>query len=418
MAQTPGGGAPLLLGLRIEPGRTSTLFHADLSGSTPFHVAAHADPDRVEIDFPGVVWPSSLAASGNGGGLVAVYRRASAPDGGTRIVLETTTAVRIASAGLGLAAPRQPTAFDLEIVSADGSLPPGPPVVAAASAAPQEHFLTVPAVHSPDPPKAAPALSIPVSLLTALPDSPAPTPVAPHGKNQAETRHIVAIDPGHGGIDPGTSGPDGTFEKQITLETGLALKTALEATGHYTVVMTRHDDTFIPLQDRVQIARRAGAELFVSLHCDAMEGRDARGATVYTLSQNASDAVAERLAANENRAAAIGGIKLAGEDDGTANLLIDMSLRESVNPSNRFAELVVAEFGEHNIRLQDLKPHRSAGFAVLKAADMPSVLIEMGYLSDPGDAALLADPRHQRAISQAIIAGMDQYFRAGDGRKS
>ena len=203
------------------------------------------------------------------------------------------------------------------------------------------------------------------------------------------------------------------YEKTITLESGLALKRALEATGRYDVVMTRTDDTFIPLGDRVKIARAGGAELFISLHCDAMEGREAHGATVYTLSQNASDAVSERLAAAENKSAAIGGSNLAAEDSSTASLLIDLSLHESVNESNRFAELITGEFQADGIRLQDQLPHRSAGFAVLKAADMPSVLIEMGYLSDPDDAALLADPAHQRTIAGAITAGVDRYFRKG-----
>ena len=229
--------------------------------------------------------------------------------------------------------------------------------------------------------------------------------------------HLIAIDPGHGGVDPGTQGTDGAYEKDITLATGLALKQALEATGRYKVVMTREDDTFIPLQNRVAIARTAGAELFISLHCDAKEG-EGHGATVYTLSQNASDAVSARLAASENSADAVGGLKLADEGD-VAGILVNLSMRDSMNQSNRFAGLVVEKLAQHNIRLQEIEPHRAAGFAVLKAPDMPSVLIEMGYLSDETDNKLLENPKHQALFAGAVIDGIDRYFRVGEkGQRS
>jgi N-acetylmuramoyl-L-alanine amidase len=405
-----------LVRIQVSPASQVTHVHIDLSSPSPFHVSVRSNPDRVELDFPGASWSDAVQASGVGQGFVTVYRKASSPDGGAMIVFETTSPVRILSAGSGLAAPGQPVGFDLDIASTDGSPPPQPTMIQPMAAAAVPHVLAVPSRKAPAPVETSEAL--PVSLFTDARAAENRPTVPPSSVMLHKARRIIAIDPGHGGIDPGTASSDGIFEKAITLETGLALKSALEATGHYTVVMTRSDDTFIPLQDRVQLARRAGAELFVSLHCDAMEGRDARGATVYTLSQNASDSVAERLAANENKSAEIGGIKLASEDDGTANLLINLSMSDSMNQSNRFAELIVGEFGEHHIRLQDLKPHRSAGFAVLKAADMPSVLIEMGYLSDADDAALLGDPRHQREISEAITAGIDKYFGVADGRKS
>ena len=420
---------PRLVAVHVHPERSSTALEIDLTHSVPFRIATHANPDSIEIDLPGVEWPASVPGSGTGGGYVAVYRRAPLPEGGVRLVVETTTSVKVSEAGMGLAAPGQPAAFTLELRSEDGSSPPmdapfatrgpasiadlvePPPVRPAPEQQPARHV--APATTSV--PAAAPASIIPAAIA-------APTPVAaliarhidsPH----AATRRVIAIDPGHGGLDPGTASAEGVFEKAITLETGLSLKSALESTGRYAVVMTRGSDIFIPLQDRVKIARAAGAELFISLHCDAMESREAHGATVYTLSQNASDAVSERLAAQENRSAAIGGMNLAREDEGTANLLIDLSMRDSMNQSNRFAELLVGEFGEHRIRLQELKPHRSAGFAVLKAADMPSVLIEMGYLSDSGDAALLANPGHQKAISSAIVAGVDRYFRVPESAR-
>ena len=400
--------------MRIEDGAQSTRFLITLSSPVPFKVGAKSDPDRVELDFPVLAWGPSVSPSGIGSGLISVYRQATSPDGGTRIVLETSSPVRVTSAGTGLAAPGHPTEFELTLASADGSPPPSAPQIASLTM-PAPSKLTVgasarmPAQTAVKPLQpAAMAAPVPVALLSL----PEPAKSAPNRKPPT-AKHIVAIDPGHGGIDPGTASPDGVFEKHVTLQSGLALKAALEATGRYTVLMTRSEDRFVPLPDRVKIARNGGAELFISLHCDAMEGREAHGATVYSLSETASDAVSDRLAQQENRAAAIGGVDLARQDDTTASMLIDLSMRQSLNGSNRFAELLVGEFAADRIRLQELKPHRAAGFAVLKAADMPSVLIEMGYLSDPEDAEQLSNPKHQKAIAAAITAGVDKYFRVG-----
>ena len=417
--------AARLEGIAISVHGNQTHVAISLGSSAPYRIAARANPDRVELDFSALDWNSAIPASGIGNGFVSVYRRVDLAGGGARIVLETTAPVTVSTIGHGLALPHQPVTLEFDLASTDGSMPPtlAPPEpvrferpppprpMPPAEAVSTDDLL---AAMAPPPAKpshlaapAVPRLVEPVSL--HVPEVMLPKALKP----QFHGRHVIAIDPGHGGQDPGTASAEGVYEKQITLETGLALRRALEATGRYEVVMTRADDTFIPLAERPQIARKVGAELFISLHCDAMEGREAHGATVYTLSQNASDAVSERLAAAENKSAAIGGANLAAEDSSTASLLIDLSLHQSVNESNRFAELVTGEFQAEGIRLQDQLPHRSAGFAVLKAADMPSVLIEMGYLSDPDDAELLADPAHQRKVAGAITAGVDRYFRKG-----
>ena len=443
--------AARVLAIHMSPQGNATRFAMDLSGAVPFHVAVKANPDRVELDFPALAWGTDVPASGTGSGFVTVYRRATSPEGGTRVVLETTGPVRVATAGSGLAAPGQKTSFELQIVSEDGSPPPAsvpapltaarPPVAASIgrlqaparpaqvasslpiprplAAAPANGIVPTSLLPSPRPNRTAPPAFVqPASLVAA--SVPLPVPLAPpFPRKSAGAHHIIAIDPGHGGIDPGTSSADGVFEKQITLEEGLVLKSALEASGRYTVIMTRSEDRFIPLQDRVRIAREAKAELFISLHCDAMEGRDARGATVYTLSQNASDAVSARIAANENNADALGGVDLSAQADGVADILIDLSMRSSMNESNRFAEILVHQFGDGQIRLQENIPHRSAGFAVLKAPDMPSVLIEMGYLSSPADAELLTNPAHQKVLAATITEGVDRFFHWSEtGHKS
>jgi N-acetylmuramoyl-L-alanine amidase len=223
----------------------------------------------------------------------------------------------------------------------------------------------------------------------------------------ADGRPVVVIDPGHGGIDNGTQS-SGESEKNLVLAFGLALRERLEKTGKYRVVMTRDDDTFIPLNDRTKIARNLKAALFVSIHADALpraEG-DAQGATIYTLSDKASDAEAQRLADAENRADAIAGFNLAEEPTDVADILIDLTQRETRTFSNRFAHLLMGEM-KSSVRMHK-HPLKSAGFRVLKAPDVPSVLVEIGYVSNKGDLEhLVSEGWRSRAVAsmgQAIDA--------------
>jgi N-acetylmuramoyl-L-alanine amidase len=218
---------------------------------------------------------------------------------------------------------------------------------------------------------------------------------------------VVVIDPGHGGPDNGTRAGDET-EKSLVLAFGLALRDRLEKSGKYRVVMTRTDDTFIPLDDRVRFAHNQSAALFVSIHADFLphnEG-DAQGASIYTLSDKASDAEAERLADSENRADAIGGVNLTDEPTDVADILIDLAQRETRTFSNRFARLLMGEM-KTSVRMHK-HPLKSAGFRVLKAPDVPSVLVELGYVSNKGDLEhLVSDAWRSKtvgAMAQAIDA--------------
>jgi N-acetylmuramoyl-L-alanine amidase len=212
------------------------------------------------------------------------------------------------------------------------------------------------------------------------------------------------IDPGHGGIDNGTQS-SGESEKNLVLAFGLALRDKLEKAGKYRVVMTRDDDTFIPLNDRTKIARNLKAALFVSIHADALprvEG-DAQGATIYTLSDKASDAEAQRLADAENRADAIAGFNLAEEPTDVADILIDLTQRETRTFSNRFARLLMGEM-KTTVRMHK-HPLKSAGFRVLKAPDVPSVLVEIGYVSNKGDLEhLVSEGWRSRAVGSMAQA--------------
>ncbi|MEO1168104.1 MAG: N-acetylmuramoyl-L-alanine amidase [Pseudomonadota bacterium] len=222
-------------------------------------------------------------------------------------------------------------------------------------------------------------------------------------------RPLVVIDAGHGGHDPGAISPFGNrHEKDITLAIALATRDALLRSGRVRVALTRDDDRFLVLRERYEIARRLGGELFISIHADAAENRDASGATIYTLSEVASDQETARLARRENSADIINGVNLGGEDDDVRSILIDLTQRETMNISARFASLLRREAGDDMPFRNDY--HRFAGFAVLKAPDMPSILFESGYLTNSDDARRLFSRDGQRAVARGLAEAIETHF--------
>lgn len=221
---------------------------------------------------------------------------------------------------------------------------------------------------------------------------------------------LIAIDAGHGGQDPGATGLHGTQEREVTLNFARALRNALLRTGKYRVMLTRDDDTFISLGGRVDLARRAGAALFISLHADSNPRPEARGLSLYTLSATASDEEAEALAERENKSDIIAGIDLNTTDADVANILIDLTQRETMNKSTIFADTLVDALHPKIARLA--KTHRVAGFRVLKAPDVPSVLIELGFLSNADDERLLLSPEFRDLIVASITKAIDRYYAA------
>jgi N-acetylmuramoyl-L-alanine amidase len=219
---------------------------------------------------------------------------------------------------------------------------------------------------------------------------------------------VVVIDPGHGGLDNGTQSK-GESEKNLVLSFALALRDRIEKSGKYRVVMTRTDDTFVPLDDRVRVARSQSAALFVSIHADALPRRegDAQGATIYTLSDKASDAEAERLAEAENKADAIGGVNLS-EEPVVADILIDLAQRETRTFSNRFARTLMGEM-KSTVRMHK-HPLKSAGFRVLKAPDVPSVLVELGYVSNKGDLEHLVSEAWRSRTVGSMAQAIDVFL--------
>jgi N-acetylmuramoyl-L-alanine amidase len=248
--------------------------------------------------------------------------------------------------------------------------------------------------------------------------APAPTKVAlkpadaKPARPEPPRKKVIAIDPGHGGIDPGASGISGVHEKDITLEAARELKRLLDQTHHFKTVLTRDSDVFLPLRQRVAIARANHADLFISLHADSIEGSRLSGSSVYTLSDKASDAEAAALAAKENKSDSVAGANLGAYPEEVAGILIDLAQRETRNDSMKYAHTLVIQLDESGRVLEHSV--RSAGFAVLKAPDVPSVLLEMGYLSNPGEERELRDPRYRAKLMAAIKRSIELYFTALD----
>jgi N-acetylmuramoyl-L-alanine amidase len=222
-------------------------------------------------------------------------------------------------------------------------------------------------------------------------------------------RPLVVIDAGHGGHDPGApSIIDGKSEKNVTLAIAKAVRDELLASGRVRVAMTRDDDRFLVLGERREIARRLKADLFISIHADSAPNADARGASVYTLSEVASDKVAAKLAIKENRADILNGVDLGGESSDVSSILIDLTQRETMNISSAFAGLLQREMADNVVMKEGY--HRYANLVVLKAPDVPSVLIETGYLSNMNDARLLFSKDGQQRIAVAVRRAVEAHF--------
>jgi N-acetylmuramoyl-L-alanine amidase len=370
---------------RLAGDGKQTRFVLDLDKAIQFRAFALADPYRVVVDLPQVNFALAAGAGTAGRGLVKAFRYGLVMPGGSRIVFDLTGPARIANCQVLDAANGQPPRLVLELEEVDRTT-----------------FVQSLGVESR--PELRPAIAEAVSAA-----APVEAAVAAKPGVEADSRPVVVIDPGHGGIDNGTqSGSES--EKNLVLGFGLALRDRIEKSGKYRVVMTRTDDTFIPLADRVRIARNQSAALFVSIHADALPRRegDAQGATVYTLSDRASDAEAGRLAEAENKADAIGGVNLTEEPTEVADILIDLAQRETRNFSNRFARLLVGEM--KNTSRMYKHPLKSAGFKVLKAPDVPSVLIELGYVSNKGDLENLVSEDWRSRTVGSMAQAIDAFF--------
>ena len=224
----------------------------------------------------------------------------------------------------------------------------------------------------------------------------------------ANAKPVIVIDAGHGGQDPGATGTSGVYEKDITLPTALLLADKLRESGKYEVILTRDDDFYLKLPERRNIAKEHHADLFMSIHADTIKDSSLRGASVYVLSEKSSDALAEELADSENKTDNIAGVDFGDEPAGVTDILIDLTKKETHDLSSEFANLIAKNF--KTICKISNHSRRSAGFAVLKSVDVPSVLIELGFLSNKEDEALLVETAYQKKVAAAIAASVDKYF--------
>ena len=373
VATIAAGGAfakPVVSDVRIGVHSDATRIVLDLDREVSYTIFTLPQPYRVIVDLPEVDWRLSGAPAARG--LVQRFRYGLFQPGMSRLVLDVARPSVVERAFT-----LKPTAdfgyrlvIDLRAVTAEEFG--------------RQAQLTPP----PAPQQQAPAASLPSN----------------GGKP------LIVVDAGHGGVDPGTIGASGAREKRITLLAAIELKRQLEASGRYRVLLTRSNDVFVSLARRVAIAHNARAALFISLHADSIANKKVRGASVYTLSAKAYDAESAALAARENKSDVLAGIDLvAGAyDQDVTDILIDLARRETMEYSAQFSKALIPELGTSTKLLR--KTHRFAGFRVLKAPHVPSVLVELGYLSNRRDEQVLRDPITRAGLMTAIVRAIDRFF--------
>ncbi|MDZ4381538.1 MAG: N-acetylmuramoyl-L-alanine amidase [Parvibaculum sp.] len=379
-AAPPAEGGPAVTSIRIGDHGEQTRFVMEISGEVPadYRVFTLSDPFRVVIDVKNVPFRLVEETADRQKGFVSGYRYGRFEADTYRVVLDAVQPVAISrdfvldpQAGFGRRIVLDLAATDLASFNAGAGLPAGA---------------------GPSAPAGAEIAAVPVS------------PPA----QRLERRRVVVIDAGHGGVDPGTHGRSGVQEKSVVLAFAKQFAGELRASGRYDVHLTRDSDIFIPLRERVAIARRHKADLFISIHADAIQKPNVRGMSIYTLSENASDAEAAALARKENQSDLIAGLDLQGESPEVTGILIDLAQRETKNYSSHFAKTVVDHASQKTATLDPA--HRFAGFVVLKAPDVPSVLIELGFLTNPDDEKQLTSTAWRTTMAKTLSRSVDRYF--------
>ena len=360
--------------IRIGVHAGSTRFVVELNDRVEPRVFGLPDPYRVVIDLPEVDFDLPEERIGDGAGLISKLRYGLFRPGTSRFVLD-------------LASPSKVTKHF--VLKPDG----GKPWRLVLDIAPTTRADFIASMR--------PSASDNPSAVTRV-----PIPSTP----RQNAKPVVVVDAGHGGVDPGAIGVSGVYEKKIALDYAREVVRLLKASGKYEVVMTRNRDIFLPLRERVRISRAAGADLFLSLHANTHPKRSTRGFSVYTLSNRASDKEAAALAALENKSDVIGGVNLGDYSDDVQNILIDFAQAKTNELSVKFARDILVGQVKTSASLLT-RPWRSAGFAVLKAPDVPSVLVELGYISNPREERLLVTRDHRRKLSAAIVQAVDTYFK-------
>lgn len=407
----------------------------EVTTQVTFSVFTLKDPYRVVVDLPEVGWRLPAKPLPSATGVFRKLRYGLFKPGHSRVVLDTRTPVAISKAfilnsggdgGSRLVLDLIPTTH--QAFSRDAGKTPvrvataptpatGPGVSALAPPTRPRQGPKMVLVKGPEPVMAT-ASPDPVPSSSAVPSQsrrPAPEQASPFrlAPRKPEPKHrgrkfVVILDPGHGGVDPGTIGVSGVYEKHITLSMARELKRQLQQSGRFKVLLTHDRDIFVRLRDRVRMAREAKGDLFISIHADTVRNKAIKGPAIYTLSEKSSDREAQELAEKENKADLIAGVDLTHETPEVTNILIDLAQRESMNQSARFAAMVIKELKRKTRVLRNT--HRFAGFAVLKAPDIPSVLLEMGFLSNPEDERALRSRQYRARLASAVAKAVGRYF--------
>jgi len=360
---------------RLDPARSTVSDRGDgveitlgLSQAVPWRLRLMAAPPRLVLDFREVDWRGT-ADLARASARVKALRAGVFRQGWSRLVLELDGPYRVAQAGMVTDGPVQVT---VRLAPASGE------EFAAMVAQPEPEGWAVPKVA----------------------DLPRPLP-------QGAGPLVVVLDPGHGGIDPGAERGEAS-EADLVLTFARELKEALLRDGDFAVVMTRTEDVFVPLEARISVAHAAGAQVFLSLHADALTEGEAVGASLYTLSDEATDAASAALAERHDRDDLLAGVDLTGQDDVVAAVLMDMARTETMPRTDRLAQALVAAITAADLTMYR-HPRQQAGFSVLKSPDIPSVLLELGFLSSPGDLARLSDPDWRARMVAALRDGFHSW---------
>ncbi len=370
-------GVPVAVDVKLTETGGVTRLVFDLSAGVPVAASITEAPDRLVVDLPEVNFQVDPAAGRPGPGsvgLVRAFRFGVFAPGRSRIVADLGGPAVLRRAEVASIAGGDASRLTLELAPADRAA-----ARAAATAA------------APPPPSPAPVR--------------APEPAAPR-----DDRPVVVIDPGHGGIDPGASGVAGAVEKDVVLDFATALSVRLSASNRYRVVMTRTGDSFVPLDDRVRIARDSDAALFISIHADALRDGSVAGGTVYTASDRASDAEAARVASTENQADSAAGLDAAPKAADVSDILFDLARRETRTYAHQFQHTLTGYWAK--VARLNHNPERAAGFRVLQAPDVPSVLLELGYLSSGQDVRMLESPAWRARAVDGVAGAIDTFFAA------
>jgi N-acetylmuramoyl-L-alanine amidase len=373
--------------IRLLPHENGVRMVLDLGTEVPFSHRTLDNPPRLVIDLPELAW-AVPAGSNQALRMVEGLRFGTFRDDMVRLVLDIDRPFEITKIlelppGYG---------YGYRVVTFLAPLPVGTPMRHQYVA--KELDRTTVSSIRPAPRRPARAFASP---------APRPRPGPP--------RRIIVLDPGHGGIDPGASGLNGTLEKDVVLALAHELRNQLIESGRYDVILTREDDTFVRLRDRLQIARASEGHLFLSLHADSLQNaEEVKGAAIYTLSEQASSEEAALLASNENRADILAGVDLSHHEQIVTQILIDLAQRDANRKSVQVADLLLSELGHVTNMLRHER--QQAGFVVLKSPDMPSALIELGYLSNSEDERRLRDGQHRSALARSIMTAIDRFFGA------